>query len=205
MRRLTEGGCHGDRHVGGRAYRLVTTFAACSMLGLTLQGCGLRPCSPGQLSERTRIDLDERVDDWRVNGETITPRFIHAADGCYLLEVKYREDYTRSGTSSLWAISPLAAAIDTAAGTETSHYETRYVPFALQLSRQHTYYVTATFDGDQFRPRIIELNAAAERTREVLPLRSRQDLDFCKAHGPRAEDIGDVVCTVPAASTSGLR
>ncbi|HYJ09593.1 MAG TPA: hypothetical protein VEX18_11305 [Polyangiaceae bacterium] len=71
---------------------------------------------------------------------------------------------------------------------------TGYVPFALQLRRQHTYHVTATFDGDQFFPRILELNAAAERTREIVPVRTKQELDSCKAKGPATDDIGEVVC-----------
>jgi len=150
--------------------------------------------------------LDERVDDWRVNGEAIGPRFIHAADGCYLLEAKYSEDYARvHGASSLWGLSPAAALIDTAVRTETSHYETGYVPFALQLRSEHTYHVTATFDGDEFKPRILELNAAAERTREILPVRSSQELDSCKTRSPGAESIDDVVCSAPApvADTGG--
>jgi hypothetical protein len=141
------------------------------------------------------VDVDELVEDWRVNSETVPARFIHADDACYLLQVKYREDYLRvHGASSLWGVSPLAAAIDTAARTRTSHYETGYVAFALQLRARHTYYVTATFDGDQFWPRIIEVNAAAERTREILPARSTQELDACKARGPKTDDIDETVC-----------
>jgi hypothetical protein len=205
MRRLTNGNCHGERHARGRCSKLVTTFAVWPMLGLTLQGCGVSPCSPSQLRERTRINLDERVDDWRVNGETIHQRFIHVADGCYRLEVRYSEDYARvHGASSLWGISPVAAAIDTASRTQTSHYETGYVPFALQVRSHYDYHITATFDGDEFRPRIVELNAAAERTREILPLRSTQELDSCGNRGPGAQDIADVVCTVPVAKTGGL-
>lgn len=205
MRRLNDCSCHRDRHWRSRCYRFVATCAACSMLGLTLQGCGLRTCSPGQLLERRRIDLDERVAEWRVNGEAIEPRLIHAANGCYLLEVKYREAYTRvHGASSLWGLSPVAAAIDTATRTHTSHYETGSVPFALQVRSQRAYHVTATFDGDRFMPRIVELNAAGERTREILPLRSTQELDSCKAHSPAAEDIDDTVCREPAARTGGF-
>lgn len=166
------------------------------------------PAHRATVTSRSSSDClpNERVDDWRVNGETINPRFIHAAQGCYLLEVKYRQDYTRvHGASSLWGASPLAAAIDTAARTHTSHYETGYVPFALKLRGQRTYHVTATFDGDELRPRIVELNAAAERTREILPLRSMQELDLCRAHSPVAEDVHDVVCTEPVAKSGGLR
>lgn len=177
-------------------YKLVTRLAACALLGLLLQGCyDLRPCAPEQVRERMRVDADELVDDWRVNGATIPARFIHAAAGCYLLEVKYREDYKRvRGASSLWGISPLAAGIETAARTETSTYETGYARFALQLRNQHTYHVTATFDGDWFFPRILELNDAGERTREIRPVRTNQELDACKAKGPPTDDISDVAC-----------
>lgn len=202
MRRLKEGSCSGGRPVAGRFYWLTRTLPAWSMLGLTLQGCGLRPCSPDQVRERTRIDLDERVDEWRVNGEEVHTRFIHAAEGCYLLDVKYRADYARvHGASSLWGVSPLAAAVETAARTHTSSYETGYIPFALQLRRHHTYYVTATFDGDEFIPRIVELNAGAERTREILPARSAQELELCKTQSPGDREARDLVCTGPAART----
>jgi hypothetical protein len=174
---------------------VMMTLAAFSSLAMAIQGCGVRPCSPDQLRERTRVDVDERVDDWRVNGETIAQRFIHAERGCYLVEVKYRQDYTRvRGASSLWGISPLAAAIDTASNVQSSSYETGYFPFALQLRNQHTYQITATFDGDQFWPRIVELNSAAERTREILPARSPQELEICKTGRPGAGDIAKVVC-----------
>jgi hypothetical protein len=215
MRRLKAASAGGDRPARGR-HELVARLTASAMLGLTLQGC-LRPCSPGQLDcplqpcspsqvrERARIDLDERVEDWRVNGGTTRPRFIHAAGGCYLLEVKYSEHYTRvHGVSSLWGISPLAAAVDTATKVKSSHYETGYVPFALHVRPQHSYHVTATFDGDEFMPRIIELNAAAERTREIFPLRSKQQLDSCKAHSRSSKSI-EAVCGEPSVKARGVR
>lgn len=165
----------------------------------------MQRCSASQLRERARIDVDERVAGWRVNGGTIAPRLIHAAAGCYFLEVKYSEDYTRvHGTSSLWGISPLAAGIETAASVKSSHYETGYVPFALQLRRQHTYHVTATFNGDEFMPRIVELNAAAERTREIFPLRAKQELDSCRADSRSAENVDEAVCGEAATMARGV-
>ena len=167
-------------------------------LGLLTQACSSHPTFPP--SELSRIDCDERVEDWRVSGEKHCPRLVQAVDGCYVLEVKYSEEFVRlhGGPSRLWGISPLAAAIDTMSRTESTHYGTDYVLFALQLHRQHSYYVTATFDGDQFMPRIVETNPASERTREILPARSLQELDECKAHGPTISADEQGVCLAPA-------
>jgi hypothetical protein len=151
-------------------------------------------------AELNRVSSDERVDDWRVSGEEKCPRVIQALDGCYVLEVKYVADYTRvqGGASRLWGLSLLAGAVDTAVRTRTTNYETGYVLFALQVRRQHSYYVTATFDGDEFAPRIVETNAAAERTQEVLPAASLQELEQCKRHGPRISAEEQSVCAAPA-------
>jgi len=171
-------------------------------LGLLLSACQGRPLVAA--SELVRIGSDERVDDWRVGGEKYCPHVIQAIDGCYIVEVKYREDYTRvhGGTSRLWGLSPLAGAVDTMARTHTSHYETGYVLFALPVRRQHGYYVTATFDGDEFMPRIIETNAASERTREILPAASPQELEQCKARGPRLSADDQDVCGAQAVPPS---
>src|SRR3954463_4977479 len=111
-----------------------------------VQACQTPPQVPA--AEKVRVSSDERVDDWRVSGETHCPRVIQAIDGCYVLEVRYAEDYRRvqGGASQLWGIGPLWGPIDTAVRTRTTNYETGYVLFALQVRREHSYYVTATFD-----------------------------------------------------------
>ncbi len=185
----------------------VTGLSRRLVLGLVVQACHPGARFPGGSSEPIRISSDERVDDWRVSGEGDCPRFVQAIDGCYVLEVKYREDYTRvrGGLSQLWAINPLAAGIDTAARSHTSHYETGYVLFALQLQKKHGYYVTATFDGDKFMPRIVETNAAAERTREVFPASSLQELERCKAKGPSVSASEQDVCAAPVRKSDGYK
>jgi hypothetical protein len=162
-----------------------------------IQAC--QPKANFPAAELNRVSSDERVDDWRVSGEKKCPRVIQAIDGCYVLEVKYVADYRRvkGGTSRLWGLSPLAAAIDTAVRTRTTNYETDYVLFALPVRRQHSYYVTATFDGDEFAPRVVETNAAAERTQEIFPAASLQELELCKRHGPRISAEEQDVCAAP--------
>lgn len=175
----------------------VAGFGWWLLLGLGLQACHARPRFPER--DLIRIRSDERVDDWRVSGETHCPRDVRALAGCYVLEVKYREDYTRvrGGVSQLWAFSPIAGAVDTAVSTHSTHYETGYVLFAAPLRRERSYYVTATFDGDEFMPRIIETNAAEERTREIFPATSLQELERCKAQPPSPSASEQEVCYVP--------
>jgi hypothetical protein len=167
------------------------------LLGLGFQACHSAPRFPE--SELIRIRSDERVDDWRVSGETGCPRDVRAITGCYVLEVRYREDYTRvrGGVSQLWAFSPIAGAVDTAVSTHSTRYEIGYVLFALPLRRERNYYVTATFDGDKFMPRIVETNAAEERTSEILPAGSMQELERCKAQAPSVSASEQEVCAVP--------
>ena len=174
----------------------VTAFGWLPTVAL-LQACQTPPNVPA--AERVRVSSDERVDDWRVGGEKHCPRVIQAVDGCYVLEVRYAEDYRRvqGGPSQLWGISPLAAAIDTAVRARTTSYETGYVLFALHVRRQHSYYVTATFDGDQFMPRIVETNASAERTQEIFPARSLQELEGCRRQGPNISASDQEVCAEP--------
>jgi len=99
------------------------------------------------------------------------------------LEAKYSADYLRlhGGMSKLWSISLIAGAADTASRVHAAHYESDFVPFALAARKEYTYYVTSTFTGDEFIPRIVELNLAGERVREIKPAKSTQELDACHA------------------------
>jgi hypothetical protein len=166
------------------------------LAGLELSSCRPRPKAPVVPTVEVYITRDERVDDWRLDGAKSCPRVLRVPVGCYVLEAKFEESYTRvHGASPLWGISWAAAALDTATRIHTSKYETDYVPFAVKLQPGHRYYVTATFDGDEFSPRIVELNAKAERTREILPAASVDEVKACKALGAPVKEDGDAVCT----------
>jgi hypothetical protein len=173
--------------------------------GLLVQACHSNAQFPGNQGEPILINCDERVDDWRLDGESHCPRHVKALDGCYVVRVKYSEDYLQlHGRSAAWVLSPwssiaaAAALLDAAGQTHSAHYETGYVPFALPVRSKHSYYVTATFNGDEFTPRILELNADQERTQEIFPARSRQDLEQCRAHGPAVTADDQDVCAIPA-------
>lgn len=171
--------------------------------GLLVQACHSNAQFPDKHSEPIPIHCDERVEDWRVDGESGCPRQVKALDGCYVVQVKYSEDYLQlHGRSAISVLSPwstiaaAAALLDAAGHTHAAHYETGYVPFALPVRSQHSYYVTATFNGDEFTPRILELNADQERTQEIFPARSLQDLEQCKAHGPAVSADDQDVCAI---------
>ena len=129
------------------------------------------------------------------------PKVIEATDGCYVLEAKYSADYMRlhGGTGRLWSLSLIVGAVDTASRVHEAHYESEFVPFALLTRRDYTYYVTSTFTGDEFIPRIVELNAAGERIREIKPAKSTKELDACP---PAGRKIGDPPSKPPPFSTS---
>lgn len=167
------------------------------LVGLEAGGCRPKPRTPAAPQPKVYVSRDERVDDWRLDGAKSCQRILRAPTGCYVLEAKYRESYTRvHGASPLWFhyITWAAAALDTATRIHSRSYETGYVPFALQLRTGHRYYVTATFDGDEFTPRIVELNANAERTREILPATSAEELKACKKQSPPEQELAEALC-----------
>jgi hypothetical protein len=151
------------------------------VVAFALPACCSEGRFPNDVHDGIKVTKDEFVDAWKVNGEDVCAPTIEAVEGCYVLEAKYSADYLRQhGASRLWGISPLAAAIDTATRIENTHYESTFVPFALQLVSNRHYYVTATFNGDFFTPRILELNAENERTLEILPPTSADELARCR-------------------------
>jgi hypothetical protein len=162
------------------------TLVSSLLLGLVVVACHPRARHPRHTAERMRIDCDGRVEAWQVGGETKCPRVVHAPEGCYLVRVKYREDFAR-----------LHHHLEGLPKLHTAHYATPYIAFALQLRTGHSYYVTATFNGDEFMPRIIELGSMSERTREILPAASLQELEDCKARTPLLDEA-QAICQWPS-------
>jgi hypothetical protein len=149
-------------------------------------GCCTNGRYPSDLKGGIHVRQDEFVDSWRVNGEKVCAREIRATPGCYLLEVEYGASYSRQhgDMNALVFVSPVAAVIGFEASRTRASYESGRVPFALRVRYPNSYYVTATFTGDQFLPRIIESNAAGERLGQIDPARSDQELADCKAGKP---------------------
>jgi hypothetical protein len=149
-------------------------------------GCCVSGRFPSDLKGGSRVRRDEFVDAWRVNGAKVCSKEIWAASGCYVLEVEYNATYRKqnSDVNAMNLISPIAGLIEAEANTTYATYDSGRVPFALRIRSPNSYYVTATFTGDQFIPRIIELDAAGERLGQIDPIRSARELADCRAGRP---------------------
>jgi hypothetical protein len=128
------------------------------------------------------VERDDSVASWRVNGEKVCPAIIRAAPGCYVLEVEYGISYTKyhPDKSGIGLASPVAGVIEQAAQTTHREYGSGPVPFALNVRKHASYYVTSTFTGDDFLPRIVETDGTGARLQHIDPASSQQALDACR-------------------------
>ncbi len=158
-------------------------------LGWFVMGCCSNGRYPSDLKGGIHVRQDEFVDSWRVNGGKVCPKEIFAAPGCYVLEVEYSASYSKAkkgGLSPLGIMSPLVGVVEQEENRTRATYDSGRVPFALRLRQGNSYYVTATFTGDQFLPRIIESNAVGERLGQIDPVLDDKELDDCRAGRPAA-------------------
>lgn len=90
--------------------------------------------------------------------------------GCRTLTAKYEESFFIWGekkAKKTGAGSSLSAAL---ANTENHDYETtKPIRFYFDAKAGHKYWVTASFTGDQFLPRLVELDAGDEASATYLP------------------------------------
>jgi hypothetical protein len=166
-------------------------------LGWLAAGCCSNGRYPSDLKGGVGVGKDRIVKAWRVNGEKVCSQVIWATPACYVLEVEYDISFVNVGAYSggLGLVAgPAVAGVAALANTSKTDYSSGRVPFALRLRNGAQYYVTATFTGDEFLPRIVEQNAAGERIAEITPARTGQELDDCRAGKPPA----------PAGKASGL-
>jgi hypothetical protein len=100
------------------------------------------------------------------------------APACHELHVVYEEEYVRWGGGGLvlgW--SPLvlmtsyaASAASVAANTKVTTYRTdEPIRFYVPARSGMKYWITSTFTGDVFMPRVAVLNQAEERVDVILP------------------------------------
>jgi hypothetical protein len=156
-----------------------STFIACALI---TSACATTPhYSEPQLpvGEAAKITLDTRA-------KVLTIEDLPLADGdgggllvepgCRTLTAKYEEAFDVSGakqarrkgvSNSPSAIGNLAAEI---ANSEHHDYETtKPIRFNFDAKAGHQYWVTASFTGDQFIPRLVELDASGEASATYLP------------------------------------
>ncbi|HKY39125.1 MAG TPA: hypothetical protein VJN18_24470 [Polyangiaceae bacterium] len=137
------------------------------------------------------VERDRIVASWRVNGELVELKSLNPAPGCYVLGVKYSEQYVSTQTGgratglAMNLAGPFAAMGAFMAELKHSKYESELVPYALEVHEGHEYWVTATFTGDEFLGRIIETKQGGERVGQIEPAQSVQELRDCAARTPK--------------------
>ncbi|MBN1611328.1 MAG: hypothetical protein JW940_32140 [Polyangiaceae bacterium] len=97
---------------------------------------------------------------------------------CHELLVHYEEQYVRPGGGILlltWSPRAMAAGLaasvaSVAANTEVTTYRTdEPIRFHIPARAGMKYWITSTFTGDVFMPRVAVLNEAEERVAVILP------------------------------------
>ncbi len=171
-------------------------------LAVVAVGCCSRGRFPSDVKGYANVGRDDYVERWKVNGDKVCPRVIAAAPGCYVLEVEYGASYVKHHGDE-WFVAPVgpAVVVGRVEHTTRAEYHSGTVPFALRVRERMAYYVTTTFTGQYFLPRIVELNEAGERIGQIEPARTSQELAACKAGQPappsasRSASAGDFSLT----------
>ena len=156
-------------------------------LGWLIAGCCSRGRYPSDIKAGSHVRRDEFVDSWRVNGEKVCAQEILAASNCYVLEVQYRASFVKehdSGFRPLRIVSPMASAIEEGEQATRADYHSSLIPFALRVKAGASYYVTANFTGDEFLPRIVELDVAGHKMGQIDPASTTAQLRDCRAGKP---------------------
>ncbi|MEO7033751.1 MAG: hypothetical protein ABI335_08025 [Polyangiaceae bacterium] len=102
------------------------------------------------------------------NGQKLTEFFVGA--GCREVTAKYEESYFIWGEKKAKKAglgSGLAASL---ANTEQHDYETmKPIRFFIPTKAGRKYWVTATFTGDEFLPRVVEIEPNGDAVNKFLP------------------------------------
>ncbi len=144
-------------------------------------------CSPGPYSapdlapnQAAAVTVDDRA-SVTVEGHPVVDdfhapiRYFSVSTECHELTATYDEEYVIVREQH-WFIplmpvtSALAGAAVTAGTSETHHYKTQTpIAFHVLAKPGMKYWVTATFNGDEFLPRIVVLSPQNERVGVIAP------------------------------------
>jgi hypothetical protein len=160
-----------------RAKTLVRRTAA--VLASFAGACGPPPYQPPALppDQVAIVTVESRASIETIDG---LPRGLHrynemdrfqVAPGCHDLTAHYEESYTNThGAEFVLLFSPALGAAALAANTEVHDYESNMpIRFHVPAKAGMSYWVTSSFNGDQFMPRVAVLDAAGERVAVILP------------------------------------
>ncbi|MEO8979442.1 MAG: hypothetical protein ABI548_07705 [Polyangiaceae bacterium] len=119
-------------------------------------------------SRASVLDVDGLPPPSGHNGQKLTEFFVGA--GCREVTAKYEESYFIWGEKKAKKAglgSGLAASL---ANTEQHDYETmKPIRFFIPTKAGRKYWVTATFTGDEFLPRVVEIEPNGDAVNKFLP------------------------------------
>jgi len=158
--------------------RRIALTALTAVWGLFAIGCGpvyKAPALPANQLALVRVDSTARALDVdglplpRATGGERTREFFMGV-GCHTLTVKYEQSYFIWGEKRAKREGLGTGLAATLARTEQHDYETMMpIRFFIAAMPGRKYWVTSTFTGDEFLPRIVESDPSGATLRTFLP------------------------------------
>lgn len=162
------------------AWRQLAAVAA-----LPLLGCEPAAYKAPQVPEHqlTIVEVESRAKVLSIDGrppaepgEPAPEWFWVSSNECHEVVLYYKETYVRNGGGVYVAFfdpAAFVASVAATAGAQASKlrfYETDMpIRFYLPPKAGVKYWMTSTFDGDQFKPRVAVLDSEGERADVILP------------------------------------
>ena len=152
---------------------------ASALATLASSACAARyraPALPQQ--ELAVVKLDERARVLEVDGlkPPLDAEHVHEANvfnigtGCRRILVHYEESYFIWGEDKAAKAGLGHGDLTAAINSEQHNYETfKPIQFFVPARATYAYWITASFTGDQFLPRVVELTPAGEADATFLP------------------------------------
>ncbi len=160
------------------ATRGMGLLAATAILGLCVTGCMKTYRAPAlPANQLARVKFDSIARDVEIDGLSLPSASeggptseIFVGTGCHTLTVKYEQSYFIWGEKKASRAGVGTGLAATLANTEQHDYETmKRIRFLVPVRAGSKYWVTATFTGDEFLPRIVESDSSGETVRKFLP------------------------------------
>ena len=156
-------------------------LAGAAISGLCIMGCMQTyrpPALPANQLAKVKFDSiarDAEIDGLSLPSVTVSKEGgrsneIYVGAGCHILTVKYEQSYFIWGEKKSDRAGLGTSLAPTLANTEQHDYETmKRIRFLIPVRAGRKYWVTATFTGDEFLPRIVESDSSGETMRKFLP------------------------------------
>jgi len=161
------------------ATRGMGMLAATAISGLCIMGCTKIYRAPAlPANQLARVKFDSIARDVEIDGMSLPPvseeggssNEIYVGVGCHILTVKYEQSYFIWGAKKSKRAGLGTGLAPVLANTEQHDYETmRRIRFLVPVRAGSKYWVTATFTGDEFLPRIVESDSSGETVHKFLP------------------------------------